>query len=421
MSALAELDTAPQTIEPVVNYIVNDGTKLFNYTGGPGSTEVKTGGTPDPHKVACTTPGLTSANSSSTWTASASSRHDTKMKNFFDADEIRRVYYPEMEELIKAESGAKRVVVFDHTLRTADDALREEQQNPRGRCAAPTTTTPNGPARSGVRDILPDEAEELLKRRFAIIQVWRPIRHPVETHPLAICRRPQRLVRRLRACRSAAIRTAIGQTYAIAYNPEAQVVLVAAPGARRGAGVQGLRLGEGRPRPLDRAHRLRRSDHAAERAAAREHRNPHAGVFLRARRRSGGVDLLRRSVGCTSKLRNCPRRSTSTFTARPMRSALSSRIRSSTPVTGSPSSRTTMSSDIRPATSAGPSGSQRRDHRAERIVDPGRARVPARHRHGLRGDADEGAAHAAVLDDLAQHELRGVAGDRKADALRAGR
>ena len=45
--------------------------------------------------------------------------------------------------------------------------------------------------------------------------------------------------------------------------------------------------------------------------------------------------------------------------------------------------------------------------------------MPARHRHGLRGDADEGAAHAAVLDDLAQHELRGVARDRKADALRA--
>ena len=70
------------------------------------------------------------------------------MQNFFDDDEIKRVYYPEMEALIKAESGAKRVVVFDHTLRTADDARPRAAQNPRGRCAAPTTTTPNGPARS---------------------------------------------------------------------------------------------------------------------------------------------------------------------------------------------------------------------------------------------------------------------------------
>ena len=50
------------------------------------------------------------------------------MKNFFDDDEIKRVYYPEMDELIKAESGANRVVVFDHTLRTADDAVREERK-----------------------------------------------------------------------------------------------------------------------------------------------------------------------------------------------------------------------------------------------------------------------------------------------------
>ena len=140
------------------------------------------------------------------------------MENFFDADEIKRVYYPEMEALIKAESGAKRVVVFDHTLRTADDAVREEHKiREPVRRAHNDYTEWSGPQR--VRDILPDEADELLKRRFAIIQVWRPIRHPVETHPLAIAdarsvsfddfvlserRYPNR----------------IGQTYAIAYNPK---------------------------------------------------------------------------------------------------------------------------------------------------------------------------------------------------------
>src|SRR5215203_5086212 len=68
---------------------------------------------------------------------------------------------------------------------------------------------------------------------------------------------------------------------------EAQVVLAAAPGARRGAGVQGLRFGQRRPCPLDPAYRLRRSDHAAKRTAAREHRNPHARVFLTNSRHSG--------------------------------------------------------------------------------------------------------------------------------------
>ena len=143
--------------------------------------------------------------------------HPTKMRDFYDEDEIRSVYYPEMVELIKAESGAKRVVVFDHTLRTADDEMREAKKiREVVRRAHNDYTEWSGPQR--VRDILPDEAEDLLTRRFAIVQVWRPIRYPVETFPLAIC-----------DARSVAFDDFIiseriyqdrkGQTYACAYNP----------------------------------------------------------------------------------------------------------------------------------------------------------------------------------------------------------
>ena len=45
--------------------------------------------------------------------------------------------------------------------------------------------------------------------------------------------------------------------------------------------------------------------------------------------------------------------------------------------------------------------------------------MTARHRDGLAGNADEAAPHPAVPDQFAQHDLRGIAGDRKADALRA--
>ena len=69
-----------------------------------------------------------------------------------------------------------------------------------------------------MRDLLPDEADELLKRRFAIIQVWRPIKHPVETDPLGICDArtlsPDNLVISERRYPDR-----IGQTYAITYNP----------------------------------------------------------------------------------------------------------------------------------------------------------------------------------------------------------
>src|SRR5882757_2035991 len=45
--------------------------------------------------------------------------HDTKMQNFYDEDKIRDLYYKETEDLVKRTSGAERVLVFDHTLRSA--------------------------------------------------------------------------------------------------------------------------------------------------------------------------------------------------------------------------------------------------------------------------------------------------------------
>src|SRR5918994_541408 len=98
------------------------------------------------------------------------------MKKFYDEEEVRAVYYKKTEELVKQTSGAKRVLGFDHTLRSADAATREEK-NISGpvRNAHNDYTEWSGPQR--VRDLLPEEADELLKRRFAVIQTWRPIRN----------------------------------------------------------------------------------------------------------------------------------------------------------------------------------------------------------------------------------------------------
>lgn len=111
--------------------------------------------------------------------------HETMVKDFYDEDEVRQVYYKETEELVKKSSGAKRVLVFDHTLRSADQATREAKKvGGPVRNAHNDYTEWSGPQR--VRDLLPDEAEELLKHRFAVVQVWRPINKPVEREPLAI-------------------------------------------------------------------------------------------------------------------------------------------------------------------------------------------------------------------------------------------
>lgn len=113
--------------------------------------------------------------------------HDTAVTDFYDAVQLKSVYYPEIEALIKERTGAERVVIFDHTLRSGDEDTRNEKK-----VREPVFSVHNdytdwsGPQR--VRDILPaDEAEDLLSRRFAIVQVWRAIRNPIQSNPLAIC------------------------------------------------------------------------------------------------------------------------------------------------------------------------------------------------------------------------------------------
>ena len=185
MAQLAELDVAPDTVEATLNYIVDDGSKVFTVVATPGGSDARSGGTPDPRRVTIHN-GRPRAND---FVLDRNGfrfvRHDTKVADFYDEDEIRRVYYPEMEALIKAESGAKRVVVFDHTLRTADKEAREAKKI-REVVSRVHNDYTEWSAPQRVRDILPDEADDLLQRRFAIIQAWRPIRLPVETFPLAL-------------------------------------------------------------------------------------------------------------------------------------------------------------------------------------------------------------------------------------------
>ena len=148
MVQVAEHDTAPATIEASVNYLLDTGETPYTYTGGPGSTEVRSQGTMDPHRVDHAQRPARGRALHARRRRLSFRRHHTKVADFFDEDEIRRVYYPEMDALVKAESGAKRVVVFDHTLRTADDDVSRDSTRSARSCAASTTTTPNGRARS---------------------------------------------------------------------------------------------------------------------------------------------------------------------------------------------------------------------------------------------------------------------------------
>jgi len=110
--------------------------------------------------------------------------HDTAVTNFYDEREVKAVYYPEVERLVREITGAVKVVVFDHNVRNAANDRGDQVRGP-VRFVHNDYTLRSGPQR--VRDLLPDEAEALLKNRFAVINVWRPIRATVQDSPLAVC------------------------------------------------------------------------------------------------------------------------------------------------------------------------------------------------------------------------------------------
>jgi hypothetical protein len=143
--------------------------------------------------------------------------HKTKVADFFDVDQLQSVYYPEVEQLIKRASGAARVVIFDHTLRSGDETEREAKLIREPVLSAHNDYTEwSGPNR--VREVLPDEAESLLERRFAIIQVWRAINQPIQSNPLAVAdAKSVALEDFLIAERRYPHR--VGQTYRLKYNP----------------------------------------------------------------------------------------------------------------------------------------------------------------------------------------------------------
>ncbi len=143
--------------------------------------------------------------------------HKTKVADFFDEDQVKNIYYPEIEELIRKESGAWRVVIFDHALRSGDEQEREEKliRNPVLQ-AHNDYTEWSGPNR--LREILPEEADELLKHRFAIIQVWRAINLPIESNPLALADARSIAFDDLMVAERRYPHR-VGQTYRLKYNP----------------------------------------------------------------------------------------------------------------------------------------------------------------------------------------------------------
>lgn len=116
------------------------------------------------------------------------------MRNWRDDSELKSVFFSEVDELLKRETGAKYTLQYEHHVRTGtlEDALAKDSKG---------AVDINGPVRrvhidespaSGLNEykyyMRPDDPgnEHLKSRHVAIFNVWKPIR-TVQRDPLCLC------------------------------------------------------------------------------------------------------------------------------------------------------------------------------------------------------------------------------------------
>ena len=202
-------------MEAAIAYTADTGEKLVNETFGPNNIHRRKSGTENLHPVEIANGrGKAFSLDQNGFTFV---EHRTAVRDFFDLDELKRTYYQEVAELIEKLSGAKRVQVFDHTLRSGNEEEREARLLREPVLSAHNDYTEwSGPNR--VREIMGDEAERLLKSRFAIIQVWRAINQPIQSNPLAIADAKSVAADDLLIAERR-YPNRVGQTYRLKYNP----------------------------------------------------------------------------------------------------------------------------------------------------------------------------------------------------------
>jgi hypothetical protein len=104
-------------------------------------------------------------------------------------EDITKTYYKEVDELLRAETGGTRTFVFDHTVRrglASDNGSGLGSNGGRAPVYRVHNDYTHGGAEQRVRDLMGDEADSLLQRRFQVYSVWRPLWGPVVDAPLAV-------------------------------------------------------------------------------------------------------------------------------------------------------------------------------------------------------------------------------------------
>ena len=217
---LDTVDNLP-AVEAILNYLVPTTERPRTYTYEPPAGTPQTTAVSTAHKIPIRDARAIAHEVTLDQQGFALVRHHSAVRDFYDDEEVKRVYYPEAEQLLKDSTGAERVFIFDHTTRRRVPGAGDR----RGGLRQPVNrvhvdhTAKSGPQR--VRDLLASDAQDLLKGRVQVINVWRPIKGPLLDAPLAVCDAqsvaPEDLVPS-----DLIYPHRVGETYSVTYRPSHQ-------------------------------------------------------------------------------------------------------------------------------------------------------------------------------------------------------
>jgi hypothetical protein len=221
------------SVDGELNYLKLNGARPRTYTYDPPDGAPRSNLVADPHKIPIRDARDIASHISIDEEGFGLIQQRSAVTDFYDDGQVRQIYYPEAERLLKDVTGAHRVFVFDHTVRRRVPGAEDRQNALRQPVARVHVdhTEKSGPQR--VRDLLPDEADELLRGRVQIINLWRPIKGPLRDAPLAVCDArsvaPGQLV-----ASDLVYPNRVGETYSVTFDP-----------AHRWFYVSGMQPGEG--------------------------------------------------------------------------------------------------------------------------------------------------------------------------------
>ena len=177
----------PAVVEAELNYLGAVEGRPFTYTYPPPDGRPRSNIAAEPHRVAIRDLRPIAGRVSLDREGYAVANGASALRDFDDEAAIRAVYYPESARILRAATGAARVHIFDHTIRRQTPGAEDRAGGARQPVARVHVdhTEWSGPQR--VRDLLPEEAEALLRGRARIVNLWRPIAGPVRDMPLAVC------------------------------------------------------------------------------------------------------------------------------------------------------------------------------------------------------------------------------------------